>query len=469
MSSILNKIFCPRLLTAIVVSVLSMMPGLSAGRYVSVNGDDRSDMSSPSAACKTLGKALENIAAGDTIYILPGKYQVSPEEIKKTYNPGPYAVVYDLCMSGEPGKPIVIKGIADTDGRKPVFDFSDVIYKDKGNPMGYRITGFLISGSFIKISDLDCTGIQVTRTDHTQSENFRISNGCYNTLENIACHDGMGIGIYINNNSHHNLIVNCDSYNNYDPVSDITPKTGVGKGGNNDGFGCHVKEGNDGNVIIGCRAWRNSDDGFDLINCFSPTAISYCIAFENGYDALGEDRADGNGIKGGGFGMKAKDILFPNGNVPRHRICNNFAAHNKANGIYSNHHLGGIDFHRNSSIGNRRSNYSFVNRKGAAKEENQDVNGYGHSLEWNLSVTDKMGKDIMAFDSPVEHNALLCGENTKPVIMEALLAPKLEDGFLSPSTISHINSFMDRGFGANFKDYRTAISDARKSSGADTR
>jgi len=38
-----------------------------------------------------------------------------------------------------------------------------------------------------------------------------------------------------------------------------------------DGFGCHVgKTTETGNVFRNCRAWRNSDDGFDLINCATP-------------------------------------------------------------------------------------------------------------------------------------------------------------------------------------------------------
>ncbi len=46
-------------------------------------------------------------------------------------------------------------------------------------------------------------------------------------------HDGMAIGFYIVTGKN-NLVLNCDAYNNYDPVSD------GGKGGNVDGFGGHL-------------------------------------------------------------------------------------------------------------------------------------------------------------------------------------------------------------------------------------
>ena len=45
-------------------------------------------------------------------------------------------------------------------------------------------------------------------------------------------HDGMAIGFYLVRGSH-NLVLNCDAYNNFDPVSEN------GTGGNVDGFGGH--------------------------------------------------------------------------------------------------------------------------------------------------------------------------------------------------------------------------------------
>ena len=68
-------------------------------------------------------------------------------------------------------------------------------------------------------------------------------------------HDGMAIGFYLVRGSN-NLVLNCDAYNNFDPVSEN------GTGGNVDGFGGHPASASyTGNVFKGCRAWYNSDDG----------------------------------------------------------------------------------------------------------------------------------------------------------------------------------------------------------------
>ena len=55
-------------------------------------------------------------------------------------------------------------------------------------------TDYFVSTTF---RNFEVVGIQVNITDHTQSENFRIRNGHHNTFDNIACHDGMGIGFYL--------------------------------------------------------------------------------------------------------------------------------------------------------------------------------------------------------------------------------------------------------------------------------
>lgn len=413
-----------------------------------------------------LNKALSALRPGDTLYINTGKYIVRAEEISRKAKAGPYAVVYDLSMSGEKDSPIVIKGMIDENGRRPVFDFSGVTLRDEENPEGYRITGFLVSGSHLHISDIECTGLQVTRTDHSQSENFRINGGSYNTLENISCHDGMGIGFYINGDSHHNLILNCDAYNNYDPVSDISKRTGEGSGGNNDGFGCHVKGGMDGNTFLGCRAWRNSDDGFDLINCYSPAEITFCIAIENGFDANGNNRADGNGVKGGGFGMKSRDVELHNGMSPRHMIDNNVAVANKAHGIYSNHHLGGIDFIANTSVNNGRANYSMVNRKGPGRDDNVDVDGYSHTLTGNLSLSND-GRHFLWIGNTPSDNQILLKDITDINPMVPLYAPRGKDGNLSEESISFIQSFRKNDSGADFSGYVEAIDKARRVSGCD--
>ena len=50
-----------------------------------------------------------------------------------------------------------------------------------------------------------------------------------------------------------NKVINCDSYRNFDAVTD---------GENADGFAAKDRVG-PGNEFRGCRSWQNADDGWD--------------------------------------------------------------------------------------------------------------------------------------------------------------------------------------------------------------
>jgi hypothetical protein len=110
----------------------------------------------------------------------------------------------------------------------------------------------------------------------------------------------MGPGLFIKDGGW-NLVLNSDSHHNYDPY------TSNGAGQSADGFGAHVGAGHPGNVFRGCRAWANTDDGFDLINAYSPVTIEYSWAWQHGYlpgTHTPLAAGNGNGIKAGGYGGK---------------------------------------------------------------------------------------------------------------------------------------------------------------------
>lgn len=128
--------------------------------------------------------------AGDNVYILPGTYAITEAQIAKEENP--YKIVFNMNHAGTTGKPISFIGLTE-DGKRPVFDLSQV------NPTGFRVTAFYVTGSYLIFRNFEVVGVQVNITDHTQSENFRISRGRDCTFDHIACHDGMGIGFYLEN------------------------------------------------------------------------------------------------------------------------------------------------------------------------------------------------------------------------------------------------------------------------------
>lgn len=337
--------------------------------YVSTDGSD-SNSGAISKPLATMNKAQSLVSAGDTIYFRGGTYKISEDQIMGYEVGALYACVFDLQKSGTAGHPICYFGYP---GERPVFDLSNVKPADK------RISVFYLYGSYLHFRNFDVVGTQVTITTHTQSECFSGRNGSHNIIENIAIHDGMAIGVYIVKGSD-NLVLNCDAYNNYDTVSES------GKGGNVDGFGCHVPAQYTGNVFRYCRAWCNSDDGFDLINDYAPVTFDHCWAFYNGYrNFTTTTPGDGNGFKAGGYGAKVQSAAV---DAPCHTIENCIAYHNKANGFYANHHLGGNDWYNNSSCLNKY-NYNMVNQH--LWDDATDVAGYDHVLSNNVSFKSVSG------------------------------------------------------------------------------
>ena len=353
-----------------------MMAASSAAKvvYMSASGSDAGDGSirNPYA---TLPAAYKAIEGGDTICVRGGRYYVDDSQVMKIV--GSYACVFMLDKAGTAERRTCVMGYP---GERPVFDFSALQMEGK-----YRFAAFYLGADYLHLKNFDIVGVPVRIKGHTQSECVSARKGSHCIVENLAMHDNMAIGYY-QLVGEYNLVLNCDAYNNYDDFSEGE------YGGNVDGFGCHIRNvKHKGNVFRNCRAWRNSDDGFDLINCDTSVEFDHCWAFYNGFRPT-ENAADtvtfvsagdGNGFKAGGFGMGPKTKCPPE--CPEHYIHDCLAYKNKANGFYSNHHIGGNRWEDNVSVMNRMDNYNMVNRKGRDAEGKVDVPGYGHVLRNNVS------------------------------------------------------------------------------------
>ena len=149
--------------------------------------------------------------------------------------------------------------------------------------------GFSISGDYYHLK-----GLEIIHAGH----NGIACTGHNNIIEACKIHSNRNSGFQFgggtNNGTYpsNNLILNTDSYLNYDAP------TG---GGNADGFSPKWYIGK-GNVFKGCRAWQNSDDGFDLWMADSTVEIDSCLAFRNGVNSWGGTLSgnNGNGFKLGG-------------------------------------------------------------------------------------------------------------------------------------------------------------------------
>ena len=393
--------------------IFQLSTAFSTVYFVAPNGNDAAsgNISHPFA---TIQRAQQAVVAGDTVYIRGGIYVMTEAQIALQQSIWSYITYLD--KSGTSGNRINYWAYP---GERPVFDMSNI------KPANYRVTAFQVMGSWIYIKGLEVTGVQVTILTHTQSECFE-NQGSNNIYERLVMHDGMAIGFYLTKGAN-NLILNCDAYRNWDSISENK------LGGNVDGFGCHPAKGGTGNVFRGCRAWFNSDDGYDLINAAESVTFDNCWSFYNGFSPSFASLGDGNGFKAGGYGVTSVKPPTP---IPVHLIKFCMAYRNKANGFYSNHHLGGSIWYNNTAYRNS-TNYNMLSGIfNASTSTVTDVPGYGHKLRNNLGFkTNRDTLNISATQSDFSVNSF-----TLPVTVTAddfvsidaslLITPRQVDGSL---------------------------------------
>lgn len=299
--------------------------------YVAPDGDDNA-AGTKAAPLHSIMRAQEKTQAGDTVYFRGGRYVYTAGTNRcATLTDTVNAITLD--KSGSEGKPIRYWAYP---GEVAVFDFSAM--KDD-----CRVKGFNVTGSWLHLKGLEVTGVPQQPGNRLNHESWGIWNsGSHNVFEQLNLHHNMGPGLFIQNGGY-NLVLNTDSHHNYDPY------TSNGAGQSADGFGAHIKADHPGNVFRGCRAWANSDDGFDLINAFSPVLIENSWAWQQGYlpgTHTKLEAGNGNGIKAGGYGGR----YVTNG--VKHIVRNSVAFDNKAAGFYANHHTVALDFINNTAFSN---------------------------------------------------------------------------------------------------------------------
>jgi MYXO-CTERM domain-containing protein len=324
-------------------------PARAADYYVAPSGNDQ-DPGTLDKPFATLERAQTAAAAGDTVYLRGGEYRFSGTQA---------SIGVALTKSGQSGKPIHYFAYP---GELPILDLFELKPQQ-------RVTGIDVRASWIHIRGLEVRGVRQLIVGDSWGVRIR---GDHNLVEQLNVHDCQAPGIFIASGAG-NLILNCDSHHNYDPLED---------GGNADGFGCHSNGGD--NVLRGCRAYENSDDGFDFINAPGTCLVERSWSFRNGFiPNTNMAGANGAGFKSGGFGEPPN---VPATGVPRHVIRFNVAFGNRAIGFYANHHPGGIDFFNNTAFDNP-ANYDMRTASGGTS---------AHKLRNNVAAAP--GKDIVNFN-----------------------------------------------------------------------
>jgi hypothetical protein len=297
--------------------LLAVTHAHAADYYVAPNGSD-SNPGTMAAPFATLQKGHDAASAGDTVWLREGKY-ASTKQIR-------------LSKSGQ-SDAMRINFFA-FQGEHPVLDLTGYQSTNKAAD----VPAILITGNWIHLKGIEIIGVAVGASgDHSISA-LRSEGASNNTFELLAIHNNFGPGLFISKGMGGNLILNCDSHDNYD-------KNGSqGDGQNGDGFGVHYQETGPSTIIRGCRSWLNSDDGYDFISQEVPVHLENSWAIQNGYSNGGASSpADGNG---NGFKVGSSQTGI------RHVVQNCVAWKNKAAGFYANHSSGGNTWLNNTSYMN---------------------------------------------------------------------------------------------------------------------
>lgn len=258
--------------------------------YVSPGGDD-TNSGTIDQPLKTITAGIKAIGAtGGLIYLREGVYYFSttlkPEKsgLDTSYN----------RLWAYPGEKVVI-------------DFSGQTYSSSSRGINLARYYWHLKGLEIRYA----------------GDNGIIISGSHNIVENCVIHHCKDTGLQISGYGSYNIIINCDSYLNYDSLT---------HGENADGFAPKLDIG-PGNEFHGCRAWENSDDGWDMYEGQSPVLIDSCWTFRNGLNVWGDSNfaGDGNGFKFGGN-------YIPAAHIATHCL----AFDNAGKGFDQNHNTAGI-------------------------------------------------------------------------------------------------------------------------------
>jgi hypothetical protein len=343
------------LIVVFAVNPCSPVAADGAVYYVATDGNDLGPgtVERPFA---TLEKAITTVKPGETIYVRGGTYSCEQ-------------TVY-LRPSGEQGRPIRVWACGD---EQPIFN----VKQGKGFSVKgayWHLKGWAVSGG-------GTTGIELQ------------GDGCHhNVLEQLQTHDNGNTGINLTGGAACNLILNCDSYRNFDAPT---------HGEDADGFGAKHDIGQ-GNTFIGCRAWNNADDGYDCWYAGNAVRFENCFAYRNGLNLW-----DCPGFTGNANGFKLGQM------EGAHVLIRCVAWEHPARGFDLNGNSTGVTLYNCTALRNK-IDYAFTFTKGnidknvlrnnlslggaiqidPAVDENQD----SWSPGFHVSITDD---DFLSLDDSV--------------------------------------------------------------------
>lgn len=185
----------------------------------------------------------KSVTAGDSLIFRGGMYSLS-----------------SLQQYSKSGSSTNFIHLVNYPGETPILDFRNQAYSS--NNQGVKISGNYVHFKGFIIQGAGDNGMQVT--------------GSNNKLENCTFRWNCDSGLQMKTGSN-NLILNCDSYENFDYMTGGISSPDYG--GNADGFADKQYSNSGTNTYKGCRSWRNGDDGWDSYQKVGNTVYDNCWCY----------------------------------------------------------------------------------------------------------------------------------------------------------------------------------------------
>lgn len=342
--------------------------------FVAPSGGNDGNNGAIGAPFSTIAHAIQVAGAGDTIYLRGGTFNLSS------------TISISSSKSGTAASPINMFAYPG-DANAPVLDFRAETFSN--NNSGMR--GIDVQGNYWHMKGF---------TVQYAADNGIVVSGSNNTFEQLVTRQNQDSGLALQGSSSsgrfpsNNLVLNCDSYGNFD----YGPTSGP-HGENADGFIAKFRQLGTGNYFIGDRSYNNGDDGYDFWQSPNRVTVIGSQAFHNGLTSVFKTPTNGTltNYSGDGNGFKLGQ------DSSTHVLVNSLAwgnAHNgfDANGNATEESAGGgiqhgLTLYNNTSYNNARagtgSNFAF----------SED---FAHVLVNNISLT---GSVATAASTITSHNS----------------------------------------------------------------
>jgi hypothetical protein len=327
--------------------------------YVAPSGGNDGGAGSLGTPFATISHAVSVAGAGDTIYLRGGTYNLSS------------TITISSSKSGTAANPINMFAYSG-DATAPILDFRAETFSSSNSGM----RGIDLQGNYWHMQGF---------TVQYAADNGIMVSGSNNTFERLVTRQNQDSGLALQGPSSgarlpsNNLILNCDSYGNFDYGPTAGPH-----GENADGFIAKFRQLGTGNYFIGDRAFNNGDDGYDFWQSPNRVTVIGSQAFHNGLNAVFKTPTNGtlSNYSGDGNGFKLGQ------DSSTHVLMNSMAWGNNHNGFDANGNAtqesagGGIQ--HGLTLYN---NTSFNNAKSGTGSNFAFSENFAHVLVDNISLT----------------------------------------------------------------------------------